>query len=100
MTTSDQQIVNLTTDEISKLLEGFAEAQRLSDLDALSQLLTRRLQTRRPTRIRRPQTAVARAVPHRSAPDRVTRVGRGRHPHVRLREFRNRDRQADASGHL
>ena len=40
MTTSDQQIVNLTTDEISKLLEGFAEAQRLSDLDALSQLLT------------------------------------------------------------
>jgi hypothetical protein len=40
VTTSDQQIVNLTTDEISKLLEGFVEAQRLSDLDTLSELLS------------------------------------------------------------
>ena len=40
MTTSDQQIVSLTTDEISKLLERFSEAQSLSDLDALSGLLT------------------------------------------------------------
>jgi ketosteroid isomerase-like protein len=39
MTTSDQQTVTLTTDEISKLLERFAEAQRLSDVDALSELL-------------------------------------------------------------
>ena len=40
MTTSDQQIASLTNDEISKLLERFAESQRLSDLDALSELLT------------------------------------------------------------
>ena len=40
MTTSDQQIVNLTTDEISKLLERFSHAQTLSDLDALTGLLT------------------------------------------------------------
>jgi ketosteroid isomerase-like protein len=40
MITSDQQTVNATTGEISKLLDRFADAQRLSDLDALSQLLT------------------------------------------------------------
>jgi ketosteroid isomerase-like protein len=40
MITSDQQMVNTTTNEISKLLERFAEAQRLADLDALSELLT------------------------------------------------------------
>ena len=40
MTTSDQQAVSLTTDEITELLERFAEAQRLSDLDTLSKLLT------------------------------------------------------------
>jgi hypothetical protein len=40
MTTSDQQIVSLTTDEISKLLDRFSEAQALSDVDALSGLLT------------------------------------------------------------
>jgi hypothetical protein len=40
MTTSDQQMVSMTTDEISTLLDRFAEAQTLSDLDALSELLT------------------------------------------------------------
>jgi ketosteroid isomerase-like protein len=40
MTTSDQQIVSVTTGEVSKLLDRFAEAQRLSDVDALSRLLT------------------------------------------------------------
>jgi ketosteroid isomerase-like protein len=40
MITSDQQTINMTTNEISKLLERFAEAQRLSDLDGLSELLT------------------------------------------------------------
>jgi hypothetical protein len=40
MTTSDQQIVSLTSEEISKLLGRFAEAQTLSDVDALSGLLT------------------------------------------------------------
>src|SRR5215472_15262728 len=40
MTTSDQQAVSLTTDQISELLERFAEAQALSDVDALSKLLT------------------------------------------------------------
>ena len=40
MITSDWQAVSLTTEEIRKLLERFAGAQRLSDLDALSQLLT------------------------------------------------------------
>jgi hypothetical protein len=40
MTTSDQQIVSVTTDEISKILERFAEAQIASDLDTLSELLT------------------------------------------------------------
>ena len=40
MITSDQQMLDMTTSEISKLLERFAEAQRLSDLDALSELLT------------------------------------------------------------
>jgi ketosteroid isomerase-like protein len=40
MITSDQQTVDMTTNEISKLLERFAEAQRLSDLDALSELLS------------------------------------------------------------
>jgi hypothetical protein len=40
MTTSDQQAVSLTTDEITELLERFAEAQRLSDVDTLSKLLT------------------------------------------------------------
>jgi ketosteroid isomerase-like protein len=40
MITSDQQTVNATTSEISKLLDRFAEAQRLPDLDALSELLT------------------------------------------------------------
>ena len=39
MTTSDQQTVGLTTGEVSTLLGRFAEAQRLSDLDALSGLL-------------------------------------------------------------
>ena len=40
MSTSDQQMVSLTADEVSKLLERFAEAQRASDLDALAELLT------------------------------------------------------------
>jgi ketosteroid isomerase-like protein len=40
MITSDQQTINMTANEISRLLERFAEAQRLSDLDALSELLT------------------------------------------------------------
>jgi ketosteroid isomerase-like protein len=40
MITSDQQMLDMTTSEISKLLERFADAQRLSDLDALSDLLT------------------------------------------------------------
>jgi len=40
MITSDQQTVNMTTHEISRLLERFADAQRLADLDALSELLT------------------------------------------------------------
>jgi ketosteroid isomerase-like protein len=40
MTTSDQQIVSLTTGEVTELLDRFAEAQRLSDVDALSRLLT------------------------------------------------------------
>jgi ketosteroid isomerase-like protein len=40
MDTSDQQIVSLTSEEIGKLLQRFAEAQRLSDLDALSRLLS------------------------------------------------------------
>jgi ketosteroid isomerase-like protein len=40
MITSDQQTVDITATEINKLLERFAEAQRLSDLDALSELLT------------------------------------------------------------
>src|SRR6516164_335281 len=40
MTTSDQQAVSVTTDEITELLERFAEAQRLSDVDTLSKLLT------------------------------------------------------------
>lgn len=39
MTASDQQIVSLTSEEITKLLERFAEAQRLSDIDALSEVL-------------------------------------------------------------
>lgn len=40
MITSDQQTLDMTTREINKLLEHFAEAQRLSDVDALSELLT------------------------------------------------------------
>lgn len=40
MTTSDQQVVSRTTDEISQVLDRFAEAQALPDLDALSELLT------------------------------------------------------------
>jgi hypothetical protein len=40
MTTSDQQIVGLTSEEIGKLLDGLAEAQTRSDVDALSGLLT------------------------------------------------------------
>jgi ketosteroid isomerase-like protein len=40
MITSDQQTVSVTATEIGKLLNRFAEAQRLSDLDALSELLT------------------------------------------------------------
>ena len=40
MITSDQQTVNMTTHEISRLLERLADAQRLADLDALSELLT------------------------------------------------------------
>ena len=40
MITSDQQTINMTATEIAKLLNRFAEAQRLSDLDALSELLT------------------------------------------------------------
>ena len=40
MITNDQQTVNMTADEVGELLNRFAEAQRLSDLDALSELLT------------------------------------------------------------
>jgi ketosteroid isomerase-like protein len=40
MITSDQQTVSMTTNEISQLLDRFAEAQSRSDLDALSQLLS------------------------------------------------------------
>jgi hypothetical protein len=39
MTTSDQQIVSLTSEEISKLLDDFAEAQTRSDVGALFGLL-------------------------------------------------------------
>ena len=40
MITSDKQTVNTIASEIGKLLNRFAEAQRLSDLDDLSELLT------------------------------------------------------------
>jgi hypothetical protein len=40
MITSDQQTVSATATEIGKLLNRFAEAQRLSDLDVLPELLT------------------------------------------------------------
>ena len=40
MTTSDEQIVTMTRAEITDLLARFAEAQRLSDVDDLSGLLT------------------------------------------------------------
>jgi ketosteroid isomerase-like protein len=40
MSTNDQQIVSLTSEEISKLLHHFAEAQRRSDVDALAALLS------------------------------------------------------------
>jgi hypothetical protein len=40
MTTSDEQIVTMTRTEIMELLTRFAEAQRLSDVDDLSGLLT------------------------------------------------------------
>jgi ketosteroid isomerase-like protein len=40
MTTSDEQIVTITRTEIKALLTRFAEAQRLSDVDDLSGLLT------------------------------------------------------------
>jgi ketosteroid isomerase-like protein len=40
MMTSDQQAVEMTANEISKLLDHFAEAQRLSDVDSLSELMT------------------------------------------------------------
>jgi hypothetical protein len=40
MTTSDEQIVTMTRAEITDLLTRFAEAQRLSDVDDLSRLLT------------------------------------------------------------
>jgi ketosteroid isomerase-like protein len=40
MTTSDEQILTMTRTEITDLLSRFAEAQRLSDVDALSRLLT------------------------------------------------------------
>jgi ketosteroid isomerase-like protein len=40
MTTSDEQIVTITRTEIKDLLTRFAEAQRLSDVDELSALLT------------------------------------------------------------
>jgi hypothetical protein len=40
MITSDQQLVDMTTHEICTLLERFAEAQTVSDPDALSELLT------------------------------------------------------------
>jgi hypothetical protein len=40
MITSDQQVVAMTTQEIEDLLRRFAEAQRLSDVDGLSGLLT------------------------------------------------------------
>jgi hypothetical protein len=40
MTTSDEQIVTMTRAEIRDLLMRFAEAQRLSDVDDLSRLLT------------------------------------------------------------
>src|SRR5262249_38718460 len=40
MTTSDQQIVSLTSEEISKLMQRFAEAQTLSDDDVLAALLS------------------------------------------------------------
>jgi ketosteroid isomerase-like protein len=40
VTTSDQQIASPTSEEISKLLQRFAEAQRRSDVAALSGLLT------------------------------------------------------------
>ena len=40
MISNEQQTVNMTVTEVGRLLSRFAEAQRLSDLDALSELLT------------------------------------------------------------
>jgi len=40
MTTSDQQTISLTREEISKLLQRFTDAQRRSDVGALSGLLS------------------------------------------------------------
>ena len=40
MTTSDKEILTMTRAEITDLLTRFAEAQRLSDVDELSGLLT------------------------------------------------------------
>ncbi len=40
MITSDQEITNMTTDQITALLGRFAEAQQLADVAALSELMT------------------------------------------------------------
>jgi hypothetical protein len=100
MITSDQQTINMTTNEIGKLLNRFrrstATVRPRRDLGAAD----RGLQARRAARVRGPKTAVARAVSQRSAADRVTRVRRRRHPHARLRGFCDRDRQAYPDRHL
>jgi hypothetical protein len=40
MITSDQEVVKMTTNAVKELLDRFAEAQRLPDVDALSRVLT------------------------------------------------------------
>jgi hypothetical protein len=40
MIASDQQVVDMTTNEITKLLDRFAEVQQQADVAALSELLT------------------------------------------------------------
>jgi hypothetical protein len=78
MITSDQEIVNMTTSAIGKPLDRFVEAQRQPGVEGLSE----------------PQFQSG-ALKIESA-----RVGRGRRTDTRVRELRNRDRQAQPIGHL
>src|SRR5262249_22093171 len=89
----------MTTGEIERTLEKFADAQRRGDGGALGQLVTDDFKLVGPLGFVVPKAQSLERFDAHTA-DRVARLGRAQHQDLRLPASRDRDREAHPDRHL